>query len=471
MMALRTLTLSAATAALLVGCTMTPTYESPGLPVAGQWPVTEAQTLDQKGRQSAADITWQEFFQSPVLKKVIATALDNNRDLRLAALNIEEARALYRIQRADLVPSVNLGTGMSRQRTPEDLSPTGKSQTSSQYTANVGVTAYELDIFGRVRSLSEAAMEEYLAVEENRAAVQIALVAETANAYIQLLADQKILQLAQDTLAAQQQSFDLISRSNALGAATKLDLSRSRTVLETARADVALYTRLVAQDKNALILLMGTGDAAALENTETLDSLAIMQNLPVGLPSDVLVLRPDVRAAEHRLKAANANIGAARAAFFPRLSLTGTLGFASDALSSLFSGGAAGAWSFVPQLTLPLFEGGRNVANMDLATVRKDMAVTTYEKTVQTAFREVADQLAARETLDEQITAQRNLVQASQDAYDLSNARYRSGIDNFLSALDAQRSLYAAQQQAIQVEAQYYSNMVTLYKTLGGGAK
>ncbi len=470
-MRLRHLTLSATAAALLAGCTMTPTYEQPALPVASQWPVAEAQTLDVQGQKAAADITWQEFFTSPVLQKVIATALENNRDLRIAALNIEEARALYRVQRADLMPTVGLNTGVTRQRVPDDLSPTGKATTATQYDANVGVTAYELDIFGRVRSMSESAFESYLATEENRAAVQIALIAETANAYIQLLADQKILQLAQDTLGAQQQSFDLISRSNALGAATKLDLSRARTVLETARADVAQYTRRVAQDKNALILLMGTGDAGALENTETLDELALMTSVPVGLPSGVLALRPDVRAAEHRLKAANANIGAARAAFFPRLTLTGALGFASDALSSLFSSGAAGAWSFVPQLTLPLFEGGRNVANMDLATARKNIAIADYERTVQTAFREVADELAGRETLSKQLGAQRNLVQATQDAYDLSNARYRSGIDNYLSALDAQRELYGAQQQAILVEAQYHANLVNLYKALGGGAK
>ncbi len=470
-MTLRSLALSAATLALLTGCTMTPGYEQPALPVAGQWPVAEAETLAPDARKSAADITWQEFFQSPVLQRVIGITLQNNRDLRIATLNIEEARALYRIQRADILPSVNAGSSMTRQRTPKDLSPTGKADTSTQYDANLGITAFELDLFGRVRSLSESAFEEYLAVEENRNAVQIALIAEVANVYVQLLADQKILQLAQDTLNAQQQSYDLIERSNALGATTKLDLSRARTVLETARADVARYTRLVAQDKNALILLMGTGDAGALDNTETLDGLALLDTIPVGLPSEVLVLRPDVRAAEHRLKSANANIGAARAAFFPTISLTGTLGFASDALGDLFTSGAAGAWSFIPRITLPIFEGGRNVANLDLATVRKDVAVATYEKTVQTAFREVADELAARETLSEQLNAQRNLVEASQNAYDLSNARYRQGIDSFLSALDAQRELYGAQQQEILVQQQYYANLVTLYKTLGGGAK
>lgn len=469
-MTLRALTLSAATIALLTGCTMTPSYEQPALPVASQWPVAEASTLSGESQQAVSTITWQDFFKSPVLQKVIATSLENNRDLRIAALNIEEARALYRVQRADLMPTIGGKLGATRQRTPEDLSPTGKSVTSAQYDANIGVTAFELDLFGRVRSLSEAAFEEYLAVEENRNAVQIALVAEVANVYIQLLADQKILTLAQNTLAAQQKSFDLIQRSNALGAATKLDLSRAQTVLETARADVARYTRLVAQDKNALILLMGTGDAAALTDTETLDDLQLLSAIPVGLPSDVLVLRPDVRAAEHRLKAANANIGAARAAFFPRLTLTGALGFASDALSSLFSGGAAGAWTFAPQLTLPLFEGGRNVAGLDLAEARKNIAVATYEKTVQTAFREVADELAARETLAEQLGAQRRLVGASQDAYNLSDARYRSGIDSYFSALDAQRELYAAQQQEILVQQQYYANLVTLYKTLGGGA-
>lgn len=468
-MTLRSLTLSTAAAALLAGCTMSPSYEQPAMPIAGQWPVAEASTLSGEGQQAAATITWQDFFKSPVLQKVIATSLENNRDLRIAALNIEEARALYRIQRADLVPTIGANLGATRQRISEDISPTGNAETTTQYDANIGVTAFELDLFGRVRSLSEAAFEEYLAVEENRDTVQIALVAEVANVYVQLLADQKILNLAQDTLNTQQKSYDLIERSNALGATTKLDLSRARTVLETARADVARYTRLVAQDKNALILLMGTGDAAALSSTETLDGLALLDTIPVGLPSDVLALRPDVRAAEHRLKAANANIGAARAAFFPRLTLTGALGFASDALSSLFSGGA-GSWAFAPQLTLPLFEGGRNVAGLDLAEARKNIAVATYEKTVQTAFREVADELVARETLAEQLAAQRRLADASEDAYNLSNARYRSGIDSYFSALDAQRELYAAQQQEILIQQQYYANLITLYKALGGGA-
>lgn len=469
-MSLRSLTLSVAAIALLGGCTMAPTYERPAAPVAGQWPVTEAQTLSDASQKSAADITWQEFFRSPALQRLIGAALENNRDLRIAALNIEEARALYRIQRADSLPSVNAGGSLSRQRIPEDLSPTGKAQTASQYDANVGVTAFELDLFGRVRSLNEAVFERYLAAEENRNAVQIALIAEVASAYTQLLADQKIYQLAQNTLDAQQKSFDLIERSNSLGAATKLDLSRARTAVESARADVALYTRRVAQDKNALVLLIGAGDADALTTSETLDTLALLDAIPVGLPSDVLVLRPDVRAAEHGLKSANANIGAARAAFFPSISLTGAFGFASDTLGDLFTGGAAGAWSFIPRITMPIFEGGRNVANLDVATVRKDISIASYEKTIQTAFREVADQLAARETLAEQLAAQRRLVDASQDAYDLSDARYRSGIDSYFSALDAQRALYAAQQQEILVQQQYYTNLITLYKALGGGA-
>lgn len=471
MITMRHLLLSAASISLLGGCTMMPGYERPAAPVAANWPTPAMGELDSQAKQSAADISWQAFFTSPILQKVIGTALDNNRDLRVAALKIEEARAIYRIQRADLVPSIDGTLAGTRSRIPEDLSTTGDAVTASQYEANIGVTAYELDLFGRVRSLNESALEDYLATEEAARATQISLIAETANAYLQLLADQKILELTQDTLNAQQESYDLIERSNALGASTKLDLSRARTTLETAKANEALYTRLVAQDKNALVLLMGTGDAAALDTLESLDDVGLMDQLPVGLPSDVLTLRPDVAQAEHSLKSANAEIGAARAAFFPTISLTGSAGFASDALSSLFSGGAAGAWSFAPRLTLPIFEGGRNVANLDASETRKKIAVSQYEKAIQSAFRDVADALAGRATLDDQLQAQQDLADAAQNAYDLSNARYKQGIDNYLSVLDAQRTSYSAQQSEIEVQRAYLSNLVTLYKALGGGAR
>jgi multidrug efflux system outer membrane protein len=467
----RNLLMSATAVALLAGCTMVPDYMRPDAPVASNWPVPKADDLSGQAQKSATDVTWQEFFRSPVLQKVIATALDNNRDLRIAALNIEEARAQYRIQRADLVPSVNGGLSGSRQRIPDDLSPTGKATTGSQYDANVAVTAFELDLFGRIRSLNEGALEDYLATEEARNATQIALIAETANVYLQLLADQKTLRLTQETLATQQQSYDLIAKTNELGAATGLDLAQASTAVETAKANLALYTRLVAQDKNALVLLMGTGDAGALSETETLESVLLMDNLPVGLPSEVLLLRPDIRQAEHSLKGANARIGAARAAFFPTISLTGSAGFASDSLGDLFTSGGAGAWSFLPRLTMPIFEGGRNIANLDVAEARKEISVAQYEKAIQVAFREVADELVARATLTDQLQAQRGLVAAAQKSYDLSQARYKQGIDNYLVALDSQRALYVAQQNEIIVEQQYLANLVNLYKTLGGGAR
>lgn len=454
---------------ILSACTMAPSYERPAAPVSPSWPNETISTLPEDAQASIATIGWQDFFQSSGLRTAIQTALDNNRDLKIAALNIEAARASYNIQRADLLPSIGANGQATVQRTSDDLTMPGADNRTEIYQANVGVTAFELDVFGRVRSLNEGALQDYLATREAANAVRIALIAETANAYLQFRADQKILDLTRDTLTAQESSAGLIDKRKELGVSSALDVAQAQTALETARANLALYERRIAQSRNALTLLMGVPYGSVALPDETLDDVAFMNALPVGLPSTVLLLRPDVRQAEHTLQADNARIGAARAAFFPRISLTGAFGFASDDLGGLFSSGGANAWSFVPQITMPIFESGRNIANLDLADVRKNIAVANYERTIQSAFREVSDELDARRTLGAQLEAQTRLAAAAQSAYNVSDARYKEGIDNYLAVLDAQRSLYAAQQGKIDIERQKLVNLVNLYKALGGG--
>ena len=455
---------------ILGGCTMIPDFTKPASPVEAEWPQGQAYLdLSAEDRSSIQKVSWPEFFQSPQLQKIIQTSLENNRDLRIAALNIEVARQQYRVQRADLVPTINgLGTA-SRQNIPENAAGLQGEGIQSQYSANIGTTAYELDIFGRIRSLNKQALEEYLATEEARNAVQISLIAEVANAYLVYLADQKLLKITEETLSAQQTSYDLISKTFELGVGNKLDVSQAAQLVEVARANQAQYIRQIAQDKNALLLLMGVSSEGNLLENETLDQVRLAEQLPIGLPSDVLLARPDIRQAEHSLIAANANIGAARAAFFPTISLTSSAGLASQSLSDLFKSGSGLAWTFVPQISIPIFEGGRNLANLGISETTRDIRVAEYEKAVQVAFREVSDQLAARGTYTNQLQAQRAYVEAAQSAYTLSKARYDQGIENYLNVLIEQRALYSAQQQEIVVYQQRLSNLVSLYKVLGGG--
>ncbi|MCF8496443.1 MAG: efflux transporter outer membrane subunit [Alphaproteobacteria bacterium] len=452
----------------LSGCSMIPTHEQPDLPVAKSWNEVPGYNPPEMPPVSAS-IKWEAFFNDPALGQVIRTALNNNKDLRIAALNIEEARALYRIERADLFPSVNGAAGANYQRISDESSITGQGESSEVYTTNLGLARYELDFFGRIRSQSESALNEYLATQEAKDVVQNALVAETANAYLQLLADQKLLSLTQQTIDAQQRTYDLLLQSLNSGISTAQDVARAQTAVETARVNLHQYRRFVEQDKNALMLLMGVPHDESLIPVVSLNDIRLPENLASGLPSESLLARPDVRKAEYDLRARNADIGAARAAFFPSITLTGSYGLASQGLSSLFTSGAAGAWSFLPQITVPIFEGGRNKANLDLAEIRKEKAVVMYEQVIQSAFREVSDELAARVTLTEQLLAQKRLVAAAQKVYDVSEARYKSGIDSFLSVLDAQRELYAFQQNEIAIERQRLSNLVNLYKVLGGG--
>lgn len=459
-------------ALVLAGCTtMAPDYERPAAPVASEWPTGPAYDVSDQavsGSQAAADIDWQDFIVDSRLEKIVRLALDNNRDLRVATLNIERARAQYRIQRADSFPSIGVSGEGASQRMPADVSPSGQAGISRQYTAGIGTSAYELDLFGRVRSLNEDALQRYLATEESRKAAQLSLVAEVAYVYLMLGANQERLQLAEQTLNSQQQSYELIRRSHDLGVASMLDLRQAQTLVESARVDVARFTSQIAQEKNALILLVGERLPDDLLPHEQHDNQVTLTDLKPGLPSEVLLRRPDVLQAERLLQAANANIGAARAAFFPRISLTASAGTTSSALSNLFDGGT-GFWNFIPQLHLPIFEGGRNVANLRVSEVDRDIAQAQYEKAIQTAFREVADSLADRGTLDEQLAAQNALVEASADNKALSDARYQGGIDSYLNVLDAERSLYAAQQELITLRLAKNSNHVTLYKVLGGG--
>lgn len=457
---------------VLAGCTsLAPKYERPAAPVPPQW--LEGPTYAAAGgsaaiQKSASELAWQQFFTDANLREVIEAALAHNRDLRVAALNIERARALYRIERADLYPSVNAGASGAAQRTPGSLSRSGRAETNRRYDAAVGFSGYELDFFGRVRNLGDAALQQFLATEEARRSAQISLVAEVANAYLTLAADRERLLLARGTLDNQRNAHALIRHRFESGVASQLDVRRAQTSVDTARADIARFTTLVAQDENALALLVGTPLRPGL-TPQKLEQVAAMDELPTGVPSLVLQSRPDVRSAEHRLRAAHANIGAARAAFFPSVSLTASGGVASSALADLFKGGA-GAWSFMPQIVLPIFDGGRREATLQATKIERDVFVAEYEGAIQRAFREVADTLAVRSTIGEQLDAQQSLVAATADTHRLSDLRFREGAQSYLEVLDAQREMYAAQQALIGVRLSRLSNQVTLYKVLGGGS-
>lgn len=453
----------------LAGCTMAPKYSRPDAPAPAAWPTGAAYKGDAAtpGSPLAADTSWREFFIAPQLQKVIELALTNNRDLRVAALTIDKTRAMYQIQRAELFPQIDASAAGNIQRQPSDLSQTGKAHTFKQYNVGLGISAYELDLFGRVRSLKDQALEQFLATEEARRAVQISLVAEVANSWLTLAANRELLQLAKDTLESQQSSYTLIRRRFEAGASSQLDLRQAQTRVDSARVDIAFYTAQLAQAENALNLLVGTQVPQELL-PDRLGSVTAVKELAPGLPSDVLLRRPDILQAEHGLKGANANIGAARAAFFPRISLSSSVGTASAKLTDLFQPGSA-TWNFVPQISVPLFDAGSNLAYLDVAKAERAIAVAQYEKAIQTAFREVADTLAGQGTLGDQMAAQQSLTEATADSYRLSEARYDRGVDSYLVVLDSQRSTYSAQQGLINVRLARLANQVTLYKVLGGG--
>lgn len=460
----RSLTLSLVAAALVLGgcANLAPTYERPAAPVPAAYPGAAADA------PAAADIDWRTFFADTKLRGLIELALSNNRDLRVAVLNIEQARAQYRVQDAQTLPTVNATGSGTAARTPASVSGTGAAVTSHQYSANLGVSAYELDLFGRVRNLSAQALEQFLATEQARRTTQISLVAEVTTAYLNWAADLERLALAQETLRSQSESYRLTQTRFELGAASALTLRQLQTSVESARVDVARYTGQVAQDRNALALLLGTPVPEALAPDALGDALNALPDLPAGVPSDLLLRRPDLLQSEHQLKAATANIGVARAAFYPRISLTAAAGTSSADLSSLFKAGS-GAWSFMPQISLPIFDGGANQANLDSAKAAQGIAVAQYEKSIQTAFREVADALAQRSAVGDQLQAQNALVQASGEVLQMSQARFDRGVDSYLDVLDAQRSWYSARQTLIGTRLAQLTNGVTLYKALGGG--
>jgi len=464
----KTILVLAAIAVLVAGCTMAPKYEKPASPIPATWPTGQAygKAKPLAGAPAAADLVWRDVFPDGRLQKVVAMALENNRDLRLAVLNVERARALYGIQRAELFPAVDAAGNASRTRVPADLSYSGVAGTSSQYSVSLGVSSWEIDFFGRLRSLKDAALEEYLATDEERRSAQLMLVSAVANAYLTLAADRENLKLSSSTLETQEVSYKLIKKRYDVGLTSELDLKRSQSQVDAARVDVAKNIRLVAQDENVLNLLVGLTVPTDL-HPETLADVTPPKEVTPGLSSDQLLRRPDMIAAEHRLKEANANIGAARAAFFPRISLTTYIGTASSDLSNLFKAGQD-TWSFAPQIVMPIFDA-RVWAAYDLSKVQKDLVIAQYEKAIQTAFREVADALAVQGTVDKQIAAQQSLVDAIAETYRLSTARYVKGIDSYLSVLDAQRSLYSAQQSLISLQLVRIANRVTLYKVLGGG--
>ncbi len=473
--------LVAALTTLLSACTLEPHYHRPPAPV----PALPSGTV---GGTAAPDIGWREFFPDPQLQQLIALALTNNRDLRVAVLNVQSAQAQYRIQRAQLFPTVNASAVEQVQEIPiavlesefpnassaaagaaGSAAPTG-GITVRTYNVGVGFTNYELDLFGRIRSLSHAALQQYFSSGETRRSVQLTLVAEVATAYLTVLTDQTLLNITRDTLKSQEESYALTQKMFNGGTTTELALRQAETTVDTARAELAQYNRQLGQDRDALQLLLGAPIPDSIDFSAGLDRANMVAELEEGIPSDVLVQRPDILAAEHQLMAANAQIGAARAAFLPSISLTGSLGTESSQLSGLFKAGSR-AWTFSPDISLPIFAGGANVANLQATKLARDTAVAQYEKAIQTGFQEVADALVARSTLDDQLAAQQALVTASAVAYRLADMRYRGGVDSYLTALVAEVSLYSAQQQLQTVRLLRLQNLVTLYKALGGGLR
>ncbi len=456
----RSTPIALASAALLAGCSLIPTYERPTAPVPSTYaPASGSQ-------ESANTAPWQDYFADPRLRQLIATALENNRDLRIAVLNIEQARATYQVRRADLYPGIGLAANASR------APATGTGVQTNSFSVGLAVSAWEIDFFGRIASLKEQALAQYLATEEGRNGAQVSLVAAVANGWLALVADEELLDLSRQTLASRDESVRLTKMRLDAGAASELDFRQAESLTQAARATLAQQQRQRALDENALVLLLGQAlpdDVRSSINGSKLADAPAMTPLRAGVPSELLTRRPDIRQAEQQLIAANANIGAARAAFFPRISLTTQAGTASSELSGLFK---SGSWGFTiaPSLSLPIFDAGRNQANLESSQAGRSIAVAQYEKAIQTAFREVSDALAGQATLAEQAQAQQLQAQAEAARLKLADLRYRNGVASYLDLLDAQRSLFATQQAVVQVRLAQLQNQVLLYKALGGGA-
>ncbi|MFT0211921.1 efflux transporter outer membrane subunit [Pseudomonas sp. F1_0610] len=456
--------LSLAIMLTLTGCSLAPNYQRPEAPVSENW--GEANASSQTSEKALPYID--EFFLDPGLQAVIQAALTNNKDLRIAALNIEAFEAQYRIQRSQLFPTIGATGGGSRQRIPANMNPTGGGRSiNSQFDAQVGITSWELDLFGRITSLKDQALEQYFATEQAQRAAQLSLVAAVANAWFTLQANQNLLTVAEGTVETYQQSLNLVQRSYDAGVASSLDLRQAQTALDSARVSVATYQRLVKQSNNALQLLVGSPTDIAITPLLKMNDNALAE-IPVGLPADLLQRRPDIMQAEHMLKAANANIGAARAAFFPSISLTATAGSLSSDLSGLFKSGSD-TWAFTPRISVPIFTAGQLKGNLEYSKIQKDINIVQYERSIQNAFREVQDGLIARDTFQTQLEAQATLLKSTQEYYNLADRRYNEGIDNRLTLLDAQRQLFSAQQAYITTRLGQLTAQVDLYKALGGG--
>jgi len=449
----------------LTGCSLSPSYERPMLPTAATYPGVNDTTS--QSTLSIEQLGWREFFTDTKLQELIVQALENNRDLRIAIQRVKEARGLYGIQRADLLPNISASAMGNRSRVPADLSPTGRTIISEQYQANLSLSTWELDFWGRVRSLTVAGLETYLATEEARRAATISLVAQVANTYLLERELDERIAIAQQTLAGREDSYRIARRRYEVGYTSRLDAAQAETLLNQARADLATLMRQRDQNRNALTLLVGVPLTDFETRPLSIIEPGFVREISAGLPSDLLINRPDVLAAEHQLKAANANIGAARAAFFPRIVLTGDLGTASAELSGLFAAGS-GAWSFSPSLTLPIFDAGRNLANLDVSKARRNLAVADYERTIQGAFREVADALADRRWLAEQVAAQQATLAAQTERARLAGLRYQNGAAPYLEVLDAERDRFAAEQALVQIRRALLSGSVNLYTALGG---
>ncbi len=444
----------------LSACSLAPQYQRPRLPVPESLTAAPSETA----AVSATD--WRATFRDPALQSLIERSLTTNRDLRVAALNVERAAAIYRIQRADLYPGVGIAATGDRYRQPAKMSKDNEASTISQYSVMVGIPTWEIDLFGRIRSLSDAALHQYLATEHARSAAELSIVSAVATSYLGLAADNEALAIARSTLAADQSSYDLIAKSRDLGVATDLDLNQARSLVESTRADVARLEGSVHTDVNALSLLVGEPVApdvapAALRSVEPIAAVE------PGLRSDVLLKRPDVLAAEEQLRAANANIGAARAAFLPNVSLTASAGTLSPEVSGLFGSGT-GTWSFTPQILAPIFAGGALRANLRASRATRDIAVAQYEKSIQQAFAEVSDALVERATISNERVAVEALVNSLEETHRLATARYEAGIDSYLQVLVVERSLFAARQQLVSLRFAEQANRITLFKVLAG---
>jgi multidrug efflux system outer membrane protein len=445
------------------GCTLAPKYVRPDAPVPGEYNGGEALVGDQ-----ARLIPWKQFFTDSGMQQLITLALANNRDLRYSMQNIEKIRAQYQITRADILPTINAAADASSQQLPSDMTGTGRAGIVRQYSATLGFSAFELDLFGRIRSLTEQALETYHSAEMDARTAQISLVSEVAAVYLQLIADKELLDITRATYKNRKGQYELVNNKFTSGVASQLEVSQAKSIMEEARSNVARYATSVGQAENYLELLIGCPLPKNLPDVRKLSGVKMLADIPAGLPSSLLENRPDIQSAEHRLKGANANIGAARANFFPTISLTGNVGTISRDFHNLFEGGN-GLWSFMPSVTLPIFDTGRNIATLGMSEAERDMAVTDYERTIQRAFREVSDTLVQRQHIGEQMDAETSLLKATTTSFNLASARYDVGVDSYLNVLDAQRSLYSAQQSYISTKLLRETNAINLFKALGGG--